>query len=105
MLITETTGADTTTWAATIDGTEVAWLSVWTANREIANIDVVDARRGEGIARTLFEHADRQVGIYHTIAAHRTAEGDLFAEAVGGDTIAEDLALVVDCCVCDHCSA
>jgi hypothetical protein len=102
MEITRTADQDTTTWTAVIDGTEVAWLAVWTANREICSVDTLAAHQREGIASALYRHADAEVGIYHTIPAHRSAEGDAFAAAVGGDT--SDNALVIDCCCCDHCA-
>jgi len=103
MLIERTATTDTTTWTAVIDGTQVAWLSIWTANREISNVETADTHRGRGLARTLFQHANAEDEVFHTIPAHRTPEGDAFAEAVGGDTADEPI--VVDCCICDHCDA
>ena len=106
MLITRTADSDTTTWALAVDGEEVAWLSVWTVNREVCNTEVRRAHQGRGYARLLFEHADADFGgIFHTIPQHRTDEGSAFAAAVGGDTIDEVDALVIDGCCCDHCDA
>lgn len=101
MEITRTTTDDTTTWTATVDGTEVAWLSVWTANREICDVEVRAAHRGEGYATRLYQHANAEGEIFHTIPAHRTPEGDDFAARVGGYEV--DNALVIDGCCCSHC--
>lgn len=54
---------------------------------EIMNIEVRNDRRGEGLARALYKTAYAEIGIYHAPVAHRTPEGDAFAEAVGGETI------------------
>lgn len=103
MQITRTADHDTTTWTATIDGTQVGWLSVWTANHEICNVEVTARHRGEGIATRLYEHANTEAEIFHTIPAHRTSEGDDFAERVGG--YIADQPLVIEHCCCDHCDA
>jgi hypothetical protein len=107
MEITRTATADTTTWTLTVDGVEVSTLSAWTANGEIAQVETLAAHQGNGYARTLHAHADDDFrgGIYHTIEAHRTDEGDAFAQAVGGYTIDEADALIIDACCCDHCDA
>lgn len=70
------------------DGTLIAELYVSTERHEIMNIQVEDAYRGEGHARHLYDTATDQMDIYHAPAAHRTPEGNAFAEAVGGDTVA-----------------
>ena len=64
-----------------------AELYVSTTRHEIMNIEVREDRRGEGLARLLFETANTQTTVYHAPAAHRTEEGNAFAEAVGGDTV------------------
>jgi hypothetical protein len=105
MEISRTATADTTDWALTVAGTPVAWLSVWTANGEICEVETAAAHRGNGYAATLYRHADTDFtgGVFHTIEQHRTDDGDLFARRVGGDTV--DAALVIDGCCCDHCDA
>ncbi|MGW7350928.1 hypothetical protein [Streptomyces sp. NPDC054784] len=69
-------------------GNLVAELYVSTERSEIMNIAVQDEHQGQGHARRLYETASRQMDIYHAPAAHRSPEGDAFAEAVGGDTVA-----------------
>jgi GNAT superfamily N-acetyltransferase len=64
-----------------------AELYVSTDRHEIMNIEVRADRRGEGLARTLFEAAASEMPIYHAPVAHRTEDGNAFAIAVGGDTI------------------
>lgn len=103
MEITRTADTDTTTWAAVIDGTEVAWLSVWTANREISSVETRTAHQRQGLATALYHHATTEAPVFHTIATHRTPEGDAFMRSVGGDEA--DDALVIDDCCCDHCDA
>lgn len=105
MEISRSASADTTTWTLTIAGGDVAWLSVWTVNGEICEVETLSAHQGNGYARALFDHADAERGIFHTIPTHRTEEGDAFASRVGGDTIADADALVIDVCCCDHCDA
>lgn len=75
-----------------------AELYVSTDRHEIMNIEVRKDRRGEGLARVLYEAAAAEMTIYHAPAAHRTEEGDAFARAVGGPTIDYD-------CDCAGCAA
>lgn len=105
MEITRTADSDTTTWTGTIAGTPVAWLSVWTANGEICDLEVATAHQGQGLARAIYTHADNDFGgIFHTIEQHRTEQGNAFVHAIGGDVIDDADALVIDVCCCDHCS-
>lgn len=61
------------------------WVDLVT--REIRQIEVTPARQGEGLARALWDAANTEAGpILHAHVAHRTSEGDAFAQAVGGDT-------------------
>ncbi len=80
------------------DGDLIAELYVSTDRHEIMNIWVDDDHRGEGHARALYETAASQMDIFHAPTAHRTPEGDAFAEAVGGETIAP---YACDCYTCD----
>ena len=64
----------------------------------VANIETRRDRRGEGLARSLWEAASAEFAILHDLPAHRTPEGDAFAEAVGGDSADECL---VDACYCN----
>lgn len=86
-------------WAAIHEGTEIAFLLVqaddavhegivFTAG-QIIQIETEDAFQREGIATQLYRIADAQIpgGIIHSAPEHRTAEGDAFANAVGGETL------------------
>lgn len=91
---------DTTTrhiWEITDTTGIAAELYVSIETGEITNIEVREDRRGEGLARALYETASRTVEVLHAPAGHRTPEGHAFAEAVGGDTIEYD-------CDCDACN-
>lgn len=85
-------------WEITDETGVVAELYVSTDRHEIMNIEVRADRRGEGLARALYETAAREMPIYHAPAAHRTAEGNAFALAVGGDTLSYDC----DCYGCTY---
>lgn len=78
------------------DGT-AAELYVSIETGEIMNIETRDDRRGEGLARALYETASATIEVFHAPEGHRTEAGHAFAEAVGGDTITYD-------CDCDACN-
>lgn len=81
------------------DGQVIGELYVANSNHEIMNIQVAEAHRGQGIARALYETATTQMDIYHAPVAHRSIEGNAFAEAVGGPTIDP---YPCDCYGCTH---
>lgn len=85
-------------WEITDEHGVAAELYVSTARHEIMNIEVRGDRRGEGLARAIYTHAAAQMPIYHAPVAHRTDEGNAFAEAVGGETIEYD-------CDCYGCAS
>ncbi|NUU21825.1 MAG: hypothetical protein HOV68_09990 [Streptomycetaceae bacterium] len=74
-------------WETHDDNTLIAELYVSTDRHEIMNIQVREAYRGEGHARHLYDTATDQMDIYHAPVAHRSLEGNAFAEAVGGPTV------------------
>ena len=76
------------------DGTEVAFLLAHDSGL-ILNVEVDDDRQGEGIARALYEHADRAQGLYHVPSWGRTPEGEGFATAMGGDTMDDEQAAAI----------
>lgn len=87
-------------WEAMEDGELIGELYVTTDTHEIAQIEVNEDRRGEGIARALYEAAYEQMGcIYHAYEAHRTEDGAAFAAAIGGEELEE--CTVSDC----YCTA
>lgn len=91
-------GSNNHIWQITDDNGLAAELYVSTDRHEIMNIEVREDRRGEGLARALYEHAAQQMPIYHAPVGHRTHEGNAFAEAVGGETIIYPC----DCYACDQ---
>lgn len=80
-------------WEITDASGVAAELYVSTDKHEIVNVEVRKDRRREGLARALYVAATQTVDIYHAPTAHRTLEGNAFANAVGG--------LVVDAYECD----
>lgn len=83
-------------WETTDAQGIAAELYVSIETGEIMNIEVRADRRGEGLARALYETACQTVAVFHAPEAHRTSEGNAFAEAVGGETISYP-------CDCDAC--
>lgn len=112
-LTTTTQADDTITYTATDEGQEVGALTAH-ATGLILNIEVNEDRRGEGIARELFEYADAEQGLYHIPSWGRTEDGDAFADAMGGDTMDDeeaaeivgfDLSEYLDMCTALGCAA
>ena len=86
---TETT--DMHRWFAIDNGERIGELYVDMDREIIMMIEVHEDRRGEGIARALYEAADAMLtNLQHAPAAGCTPEGLAFAEAMGG-SIAEDM--------------
>lgn len=85
-------------WETRDGGTVIAELYVSIERAEIMNIWVAEDHRGEGLARSLYEIASARMEVFHAPAAHRTPEGDAFAEAVGGETAEYDC----DCHACGY---
>lgn len=85
-------------WSISEDGEVVSelWVSVETG--EIMQVETVESHRGEGLARALYEQASREVAVFHAPQSHRTFEGDMFAQAVGG----ESLPCTHGCCTDDE---
>ena len=82
--------SDNHIWEITDTAGVAAELYVSTDRHEIMNVEVRKDRRGEGLARLLYETAAAQMPIFHAPVAHRTEEGHAFAEAIGGETISYD---------------
>lgn len=77
------------------DGTAAELYIEQTAHM-ISNVEVREDRRGEGLARALYEAAEKRLGtIYHVPAWGRTPEGDAFAQAMGGETLDDETAAVI----------
>lgn len=73
--------------AITEDGQIASELYVDMTTLIIENIETAPQYRREGIATELFAAAEKQLPeVLHARPAHRTEEGNGWAEAVGGDT-------------------
>lgn len=77
-------GSDLHIWEGISDGETVAALYIARATGEIMNVEVDQDHRRQGWATALYEAATCQIAVYHAPVAHRTPEGDAFAQAVGG---------------------
>ena len=79
-------------WFAIDNGGErIGELYVDMDREIIMNIEVIPGRRGEGIARSLYEAADQMLDhLKHAPAGGCTPEGLAFAQAVGGE-VADDM--------------
>ena len=75
-------------------GTEVGYLFAHTSGL-ILDVEVIENRQGEGVARALYEHADTVQGLYHIPSWGRTPEGDGFARAMGGDVMDDEQAATI----------
>lgn len=98
--ITRTEQADTITYTAMIDGVDAAELMIWTATREIANVETRREFQRQGLARELWASANTEAECFHSLEHHRTSEGDAFATAVGGETIDEAAGFQAECIDC-----
>lgn len=100
MEIIKSTDTDTTTYTLMIDDTDAAELTIWTTTREVANVETRTAFQRQGLARTLWEHANAEAELFHALPHHRTPEGDAFADAMGGDTIDDEAGYQAMCDIC-----
>ena len=98
--IDRTATEDTITYAITIDGEQIAYLEIDARTRKIDNVETATEHRGNGYARNLWEAANAEAECFHDLEHHRTAEGDAFANAVGGETINDEDGHYEHCIVC-----
>lgn len=98
--ITRTETAETITYAAIIDGTAASFLDIDTTTRKVTNVETLDAYTRQGLARSLWVAANAEGECFHAVEHHRTPEGDAFAQAVGGETIAPELDIIDVCSIC-----
>ena len=78
------------TWTIADEAGTAAELYIHMDSLTVSNIETREDRRGEGLARSLWEAANATLGtVYHDLPAHRTYEGDCFAQAVGGESATE----------------
>ena len=83
---------DNLTWEITDEQGIAAELYIHAEHHMIMNLTVRENRRGEGLARALYEAADATATIFHAPEWACSPEGAAFAEAMGGETISDDLA-------------
>ena len=88
------TDLEGTRYTASIDGEEIGYLLVHTSGL-ILNIEINADHQCEGIARTLYEHADHVQDLYHVPSWGRTPDGEGFATAMGGDTMDDEEAATI----------
>ena len=100
--ITRTEAEGTITYAAIVDGDQVSFLDIDAETRQVWNVETADDFQGQGFARSLWEAANVEAECFHALDHHRTAEGDAFAQAVGGETIDETAGYVAECGICNH---
>ena len=98
--ITRTEQANTITYTATIAGVEVSELVIDSTTRKVTNIETLDEFARQGLARSLWVAANAEGECFHAVEHHRTPEGDAFAQAVGGETIAPELDIIDVCGIC-----
>lgn len=82
--------SDNLIWEIVEDGSVIAELYVAPSNGLILNVEVIPERRGEGLARALYEAASATMSIYHQPQWHCSEEGHAFALAVGGETMDDE---------------
>lgn len=98
--ITRTETAETITYAAIIDGIEASFLDIDATTRMVTNVETLTAYTRRGFARSLWAAANAEAECFHAVEHHRTPEGDAFAQAVGGETIAPELDHIDVCSIC-----
>ena len=98
--ITRTETAETITYAAIIDGIEASFLDIDATTRKVTNVETLDEFARQGLARSLWVAANSEAECFHAVEHHRTPEGDAFAQAVGGETIAPELDIIDVCGIC-----
>lgn len=86
-------------WAIADEQGTASELYVSIDTLTVVNVETRSDRRGEGLARSLWEAAAEQFDILHDKPEHRTPEGVAFAEAVGGESATE--CHVAECYACD----
>ena len=98
--ITRTETTETITYAAIIDGIEASFLDIDATTRKVTNIETLEEFARQGLARSLWVAANAEAECFHAVEHHRTPEGDAFAQAVGGETIAPELDIIDVCFIC-----
>ena len=87
--------SDNLIWEITDEDGIAAELYIEPEHRMIMNVEVRSDRRGEGLARALYEAAQATGTIYHAPAWGCTPEGLAFAEAMGGEVMDDETAAAI----------
>ena len=98
--ITRTETTETITYAAIIDGIEASFLDIDATTRKVTNVETREEFARQGLATALWVAANAEAECFHAVEHHRTPEGDAFAQAVGGETIAPELDIIDVCFIC-----
>ena len=98
--ITRTETTETITYAAIIDGIEASFLDIDATTRKVTNVETREEFARQGLATALWVAANSEGECFHAVEHHRTPEGDAFAQAVGGETIAPELDVIDVCFIC-----
>lgn len=97
---TEQAADGTVTFALTVDGERVSFMLIDAATRKVCNVETANGFERRGFARSLWVAANAEAECFHDMEHHRTVEGGLFAEAMGGRTISDELGHQAECCIC-----
>lgn len=81
-------------WTITDEDGVAAELYADYTTGQIMQVEVREDRRGEGLARALYETASDQITLYHSPDEHCTPAGLAFKEAIGGETVPAESAYI-----------
>ena len=98
--ITRTETTDSIRYSMMIDGTEASFLLIDAGTRKVENVETATTYARQGLASALWVAANAEGECFHAVEHHRTPEGDAFAQAVGGETIAPELDIIDVCGIC-----
>ena len=98
--ITRTETTDSIRYSMMIDGTEASFLLIDAGTRKVENVETIATYARQGLASALWVAANAEGECFHAVEHHRTPEGDAFAQAVGGETIAPELDVIDVCFIC-----
>ena len=100
MNITTTTTSEGIEYAAIVDDVKASFILIDPETRKVCNVETAGGYTRQGLATALWEAANADGECFHDLEHHRTAEGDAFAHAVGGDTIDDASGFVAECGIC-----
>lgn len=98
--ITRTETTDGIRYSMMIDGTEASFLLIDADTRKVAYVETLTTYARQGLASALWVAASAEGECFHAVEHHRSPQGDAFAQAVGGETIAPELDVIDVCSIC-----